>query len=179
MKRDGASFSALPSALSDTPFPTHVLANDPTSAAITMSGIEVAGLALGALPLIIQAIKVYAGGVSTVERYFKYEIPLRDLHRAVEAEYVIYQNTCEELLNSVVEDNEDRAALLDQPGGPGWKRPELEAALRERLSRSYPAYIGTMESMMRIVSEIKRLLKLDKAGKVRSCYLIVGIRHRI
>ncbi|KAF4546677.1 uncharacterized protein LTHEOB_3985 [Lasiodiplodia theobromae] len=132
-----------------------------------MSGIEVAGLALGALPLIIQAIKVYADGVSTVERYFKYEIPLRDLHRAVEAEYVIYQNTCEELLNSVVGDNEDRAALLDQPGGPGWKRPELEATLKERLSRSYPAYIGTMDSMMRIVSEIKRLLKLDKAGKLQ------------
>lgn len=156
-----------------------MLANDPTSAASTMSGIEVAGLALGALPLIIQAIKVYADGVSTVERYFKYEIPLRDLHRAVEAEYVIYQNTCEELLNALVEDNEVRAALLDQPGGPGWRRPALEETLEKRLSRSYQAYIGTMESMLRAVSEIKRLLKLDKGGKVRASYAIVGFRHRI
>ncbi|KAL0265342.1 hypothetical protein SLS55_001307 [Diplodia seriata] len=132
-----------------------------------MSGIEVAGLVLGALPLIIHAITVYADGVSTVERYFKYEIPLRNLHRALEAEYVIYQNTCEELLNGIVEGNEQRAALLDKPGGPDWAKPALEERLKQRLSRAYTAYIGTMESMKDTISGIEALLKLDKTGKVQ------------
>ncbi|KAL1618319.1 hypothetical protein SLS54_007296 [Diplodia seriata] len=132
-----------------------------------MSGIEVAGLVLGALPLIIKAITVYADGVSTVERYFKYEIPLRNLRRALEAEYVIYQNTCEELLNGIIEDNEQRAALLDKPGGPDWTNPLLEDRLRERLSRAYTAYIGTMEDMKDTISRIETLLKLDKNGKVQ------------
>ncbi|OMP81792.1 hypothetical protein BK809_0006100 [Diplodia seriata] len=141
-----------------------------------MSGIEVAGLVLGALPLIIHAITVYADGVSTVERYFKYEIPLRNLHRALEAEYVIYQNTCEELLNGIVEGNEQRAALLDKPGGPDWAKPALEERLKQRLSRAYTAYIGTMKSMKDTVSGIEALLKLDKTGKVRILCHIGGAR---
>ncbi|OJD33126.1 uncharacterized protein BKCO1_3300010 [Diplodia corticola] len=132
-----------------------------------MSGIEVAGLVLGALPLIIHAITVYADGVSTVERYFKYEIPLRSLHRSLEAEFVIYQNTCEELLNGIVKDNEERAALLNNPGGPDWKKAVLEEKLKDRLSRSYMAYVGAMEDMKDAMLDMKKLLKLDKSGKVQ------------
>ncbi|KAL1636601.1 hypothetical protein SLS56_001186 [Neofusicoccum ribis] len=132
-----------------------------------MSGVEVAGLVLGTLPLLIEAIKAYADGVSTVERYLKYEVPLRNLHRALGAEYVIYQNTCEELLNGLVENNDERTALLEQPGGPGWRKPALERKLNQRLSRAYTAYVETMEDMEFAVSEIKKLLKLGSDGKVQ------------
>lgn len=132
-----------------------------------MSGIEVAGLVLGAMPMLIEAVKAYADGVSTVTLYLKYERPLRSLHNALDAEFGIYQNTCEELLDGLVENNDERAALIAQPGGLAWKDPELQAKLEQRLSRTYRGYVGTMEDMEYAISEIKGLLKLGPDGKVR------------
>lgn len=131
-----------------------------------MSGVEAAGLVLGVLPLIIEAVKAYADGVSTVERYLKYEIPLQDLSRALNLQYVLYQNTCKQLLNGLVEDNEERAALLEKPGGPAWATPELERKLQQRLSREYESFLETMSEIESVVSKIKRLLKFGPDGKV-------------
>lgn len=86
-----------------------------------MSGVEVAGLVLAVLPVLVEAIKFYAEGVSTVERYLKYRVPLQSVLRALQNEKVIYLNTCETLLNGLVDNNEEREALLKDPGGPAWK----------------------------------------------------------
>ncbi|KAK7727101.1 hypothetical protein SLS57_003135 [Botryosphaeria dothidea] len=132
-----------------------------------MSGVETAGIVLGAMPLIIEAVKAYANGVSTVERYLKYEVPLTNLYTVLQAEYVIYQNTCEELLNGIVTRNDERAALLECPGGPGWKELDLERRMEQLLSKAYASYINTMLLMNGAVSDIKKLLKLGSDGKVQ------------
>ncbi|KAF2144987.1 uncharacterized protein K452DRAFT_316124 [Aplosporella prunicola CBS 121167] len=132
-----------------------------------MSGVEVAGLVLGALPLIIEAIKIYADGVSTVERYLRYEEPLLDLYWALETEYIMYQNTCEQLLDGIVDSNTEMAMLLQDPGGPAWKKQELECMVKHRLSRSYPSYERAMYKMELAVDGIKGLLKLGPTGEVQ------------
>jgi hypothetical protein len=126
---------------------------------------EVAGLVLAAIPILIEGIKAYSKGVSTVTIFLRYQIPLEDLAQVLGAEETIYRNICNQLLQGLV-DNKRKAELLQNPGGNVWKDPDLQAGLEERLSTSYDAFSRTVKSMEAAMEEIKKLLKLDSRGKV-------------
>ena len=68
-----------------------------------MSGVEAAGLILGALPLVVSGLESYIEGVATIKRYFRYKNELKSLLRALTTEYDIFRNTCEELLEGLVQ----------------------------------------------------------------------------
>jgi hypothetical protein len=126
---------------------------------------EVAGLVLAAIPILIEGIKAYSKGVSTVTVFLRYQIPLEDLAQVLGAEQTIYRNICNQLLQGLV-DNKRKAELLQNPGGNAWRDPELQAGLEERLSTSYDAFNRTVKSMEAAMEEIKKLLKLNSKGKV-------------
>jgi len=126
---------------------------------------EVAGLVLAAIPILIEGIKAYSKGVSTVTVFLRYQIPLEDLAQVLGAEQTIYRNICNQLLQGLV-DNKRKAELLQNPGGNAWRDPELQAGLEERLSTSYDAFNRTVKSMGAAMEEIKKLLKLNSKGKV-------------
>ncbi|KAL1635637.1 hypothetical protein SLS56_001690 [Neofusicoccum ribis] len=132
-----------------------------------MSGIEMAGLFLGAIPLVIEGVKFYVNSGSTLRHYLKYKNILSDLCQELEIEYVIYQNTCEQLLDGLIEDSNEKASLLENPTGNAWKNEILEEKLKKRLARSYCIYMKTMEDMEKDVDEVKKLLKLGPDGKVQ------------
>ena len=77
--------------------------------------MEAVGLVLGVIPLVISALEYYAEGV---HKRWRYKRELSSLKRILDAEFVRYLNTCEELLSGIVP-NATLAALLDFPGGPG------------------------------------------------------------
>ena len=130
-----------------------------------MSGIEVAGLVLGTIPLIAAGLETYIQGVATIRRYLKYKNELKSLLRALTTEYDIFRNSCEELLEGLVQ-TRTMALLLQDPGGDPWKDPMLEKKLRIRLQGAYTGYLETVDDMNSVVEEFKRRLKL-KDGKVR------------
>lgn len=132
-----------------------------------MSGIEAVGLVLGAIPLAAKAFKVYAESVSTVGRYRKYKHILRDLYQEIDSERIEYLNTCELLLDGIVDDNAQKTRLLQNPGGDEWQGSELEGRLKRRLAGSYETYMKIIENMNNTVKEINALLKLGPDGKVQ------------
>lgn len=132
-----------------------------------MSGIEVVGLVLGAIPLAAKAFKVQAESVSTVGRYRKYKHILRDLYQEIDSERIEYLNTCELLLDGIVDDNIQKTRLLQNPGGDEWQGSELEDRLKRRLAGSYETYMNIIENMNNTVEEINALLKLGPDGKVQ------------
>lgn len=131
-----------------------------------MSRIEAVGLVLGAIPLAAKAFKVYAESVSTVGRYRKYKHILRDLYQEIDSERIEYLNTCELLLDGIVDDNAQKTRLLQNPGGDEWQGSELEGRLKRRLAGSYETYMKIIENMNNTVEEINALLKLGPDGKV-------------
>lgn len=135
-------------------------------------GIEVAGLVLGALPLVVEVLKAYTDGISTMGRYLRYKIPLKRLSTELGTEYVVYQNTCERLLDGLFDNNEEREALLREPGGPAWKNPILERELERRLLKGYEPFVNTMNEIDLAVSEIMKLLKFGPDGHVSRNLLI-------
>ena len=139
---------------------------------------EVAGLVLATIPLLIEGIKAYSNGVSTVRVFLRYQIPLEDLAQVLGAEETIYRNICNQLLEGLV-DNKRKVELLRNPGGDAWKDPDLQIRLEERLSTSYDTFNRTVKSMKTSMEEIKKLLKLDSKGKVVTLMVYLWITGAI
>lgn len=134
-----------------------------------MSGIEVAGIVLGCIPLVISALEHYIEGVASIKRYVRYKEELESVRRRLLVEQDIYINTCDALLEGLVPVNELDQYLAD-PGGELWRAPLLEERLKERLKRSYGSYTLTIRDMNDTLHELKRKLRLNPdSGKVRYC----------
>jgi hypothetical protein len=131
-----------------------------------MSGVEVAGLVLGAIPLLVSGLESYIKGVATIKRYFKYKNELKSLLRTLTTEYDIFRNSCEMLLEGLVHAHK-MTLLLKDPGGNLWKDPFIERKLKNRLQSSYVGYLQTVDDMELAVEEFKARLKLGPDGKVR------------
>lgn len=131
-----------------------------------MSGIEVAGLVLGALPLIVTALDIYKGTVSKVSKWRRYEREVDRLIRCLRLEDARLQSICEKLLGGSVSGT-DIAAMIKDPGGPLWKDNGLHQKLEPswRLWYSGEDLMGTIEDIKSAVDEIKDKLKLVD-GKV-------------
>jgi hypothetical protein len=130
-----------------------------------MSGLEVAGIVLGALPLVISALEHYANGIQTAKRYWRYKSELRSLILQIDTERGIFINTLEQLLGGIVR-IEHMAGFLSNPGGDEWKNADVDSKLKDRLRGVYEIYVGNVQGMERSLKVIMAKLALDSEGKV-------------
>lgn len=128
-----------------------------------MSGLEVAGAVLAALPLVISALEHYAQGVEGVKRFYRYRIQLQSLVDAVKTQKVIFSDTLEQLLTGIVRIDEMVAFIADPAA-----QPEVDLLLKKRLKEGYDAYFANVRGMESALAKMKDKLVLDAAGKVRA-----------
>jgi hypothetical protein len=133
-----------------------------------MSGLEVAGVVLGALPLVISALEHYANGIHTAKRYWRYKLELKSLILQIDTERGIFINTLEQLLGGLVR-IEHMTEFLSNPGGEAWQDAEIDLKLRDRLRSVYSIYLGNVGGMKRSLEMIMEKLVLDPDGKVSLC----------
>lgn len=131
-----------------------------------MAGVDIAGVVLGAIPLVISGLEHYAEGVLTIKIMFNYPSEFRSLSRRLRVEQDIFRNNIELLLHDCVEDSV-LTELLENVGGKEWSNPVVEKALARKLRISYSVYLETVESMDKTLREFKERLKLNDDGKVR------------
>ncbi|KAJ4369654.1 hypothetical protein N0V83_005416 [Neocucurbitaria cava] len=129
-----------------------------------MAGIEVAGLVLGAIPLILKGLQFYAEGIAVTKRYWKYKEEVNNILYELGAENTMYINTINMLLIGVVSRKEMTEFLAD-PGGVRWKEAKFDKKLRQRLDTSYDSYMESITHLMRMANKFKERLKLNSAGK--------------
>lgn len=133
-----------------------------------MSGLEVAGVVLGSLPLVISALEHYAKGVHTAKRYWRYKSELRALILQIDTERGIFINTLEQLLSGLVR-IEHMSDFLSNPGGKIWQ--DVDVQLKQRLRSAYEVYFGNVSGMARSLKTIREKLALDPdSGKVRPLF---------
>jgi len=123
-----------------------------------MSGLEVAGVVLGSLPLVISALEHYANGVHTAKRYWRYKSELRTLILQINTERGIFINTLEQLLSGLVR-IEHMSEFLSNPGGESWK--DVDVQLKLRLRSAYEVYFGNVSGMARSLKRMREKLALD------------------
>ena len=130
-----------------------------------MSGIEVTGIVLGAIPLLISALEHYAEGIHLIRRWLRYQRELKSLIRILRAEYTRFLGTCERVLYGLIPGTE-RRLLIEQTHSSRWKDPALERKLRERLRHAYMPYMESIDDMNEAIEDLRDRLKLNKSLQV-------------
>ncbi|CAN9380991.1 hypothetical protein CC77DRAFT_141742 [Alternaria alternata] len=130
-----------------------------------MSGIEVAGLVLGALPLIIQGIDSYREGLSTLRSMWDRDIEYPALLRKLRAQYDHYELTIRILFGSITSEAEWTKMTTDPMASRGlWK--SKETALQDKLQNAYNSYQSIMAEIEQITKSIASRLDLDGAAEL-------------
>lgn len=134
-----------------------------------MSGIEVAGLVLGSIPLVISALKYYDHGIMTIERARSYTRYRMTLIEALNEERTRLENICEFILDGLVP-KFDIERMIADPWGDLWKDEALKLKLRARLWNSLTQFEQTSQEMRTAMRELMDKLDVGPDGKVSSSY---------
>jgi excinuclease UvrABC helicase subunit UvrB len=132
-----------------------------------MSGIEVAGLVLGSIPLIISALESYNEGLDPVKSFIRWERELPQFIRKLRNQHVHFAQTTRLLLEPITTEFE-LAEMLSEPSGKLWKDDDMTGKLKDKLQESYHAYQSTITDIERIMKKIASKLDLERATEVRT-----------
>ena len=131
-----------------------------------MSGIEVAGIALAVFPILVDGMVRFIDGVQTIKWYRRYRARLQDYADIMGAQSIWYQDTLEELLIDIVQNEEELEVLIAQPTGAIWENPKYRQKLKQRLGRSHEVYLRLSEKMVKALLSMCEELGIDSSGKV-------------
>lgn len=128
-----------------------------------MSGFEVAGLVLGALPLVFSALEGYrklaekAGFWRDIRH--KYQI----FKIRLECQRLDFIATIRVSLLPLVTagDNSQIRHLIDDPLGDGWKDARIAALLEKKLQGQYQLYEEIVGEIRQVVLELESELSVD------------------
>lgn len=136
------------------------------------SGVEIAGLVLGALPVLLAGLRFYAEGIAVGTRMWKYKEGVKRLSMELQTEIILYENSINILLVGVVS-QVDMPMFLTSPGGALWKEKSFQQNLERRLGTSYVVYLEVISQLQVAAQEFHRRLGLNEAGNV--CLLAVAL----
>ncbi|EGP88203.1 uncharacterized protein MYCGRDRAFT_40054, partial [Zymoseptoria tritici IPO323] len=128
-----------------------------------MSGVEVIGLVLGAIPLIISGLEHYKTCVKTIKSIKHTAVELGTVARNLRTEGLMFRNTLQILLSQCL-DHETQKQLLDA-SADGWDQGNVRDALQQRLQTSYELYMEHVHRVRSTLSEFMERLHLGPDGK--------------
>jgi hypothetical protein len=135
-----------------------------------MSGIELAGLVLGALPIVIAGLEAYNEGLDPIKAFYRWERELPHFIHQLRLQHVHYEQTVK-LLFSPITTETQLARMISDPVG-AWSDDELADKLKYKLNEAYGAYEATMSEIERIMCKIAGKLDLERAKSVSAQFYI-------
>lgn len=140
-----------------------------------MSGFEVAGLVLGAIPMVVAAFQVYSDTFSKVDKWKRYARDVGRISRSLLLDQARLESICEKLLSGLVPVT-DIEAMMKQPHGPLWKAKSLNDRMDIRLWKSGEDIMAAIGDIYSAVDEIKVKLNLV-GGEASLCHLETVFRR--
>ncbi|KAI0201302.1 hypothetical protein F4808DRAFT_426014 [Astrocystis sublimbata] len=131
-----------------------------------MSGFEVVGIVLGAIPLLISALEHYERGMKTIQIVRRRAKVMHSINTALSTEQTILRNTCETLLAGII-DPKDMKPLLEEPFGRLWQDPDTQALVERRLDHTLKDFKALVHSMKETVEEIRLKLGLGPGFEIK------------
>ncbi|KAF2130672.1 hypothetical protein P153DRAFT_396059 [Dothidotthia symphoricarpi CBS 119687] len=127
-----------------------------------MSGLEIAGVLLGAFPLIISGLEHWRDVAKVGGFFWRIRNEYKACRREVQFHEILYKRNLRELLLPITDDAVQVTCLISDPGGKGWGSEVLQERLKGRLLESYNLYMEIICEMNRTVEELREELALDK-----------------
>lgn len=128
-----------------------------------MSGIEVAGLVLGAFPIATALLEKYRDVAGHVNSWYKIRSEYQRSNYDLEFHRLSFEENLKQLLFPLVGDDGQLQDLIEKPGGPVWNDPALQRALENRLQKSYRVYMEILDEMQQTMQELNKELSVDNA----------------
>jgi hypothetical protein len=102
-----------------------------------MSGIEVAGLAVGIIPIFVEILKSYSAAKRRLQTFTHYTQVAYDVQLRYGVAEANFGNECQLLLKAVVTDALELSLMVDDPHHSGWRNVSLEPRFRKFLKRDH------------------------------------------
>ncbi|KAI2473821.1 hypothetical protein F4781DRAFT_4317 [Annulohypoxylon bovei var. microspora] len=123
-----------------------------------MSGLEVAGLILGRLPLVISALEYYQSSLSIL-KYRSEKSEIREVEHSLKYRQTLFHTTVELLLHQFLEPAEIQE-LLSDPTGSKWQNKSVDLALRESIGHDeYILFSDTTKQLFEALSSLQESLR--------------------
>lgn len=127
-----------------------------------MSGLEVAGLVLGVLPIAVKTLQTYKKALSSYRNAVGF---IQALKADLSNEHCILKCTCELLIQGIAGYHEiDR--MLQDPFGPEWKQDRFNRELCLRLGESYSSFESGIHELKNLLEELTTKIGLGPDLKV-------------
>ena len=123
-----------------------------------MSGVEVAGLFLGVLPVVIEAVKAYHATCEKIQIFQHYSREVERIQKQFRVRQRMFLNECHLLLQLVVDDDVTKAMLGDFEHSL-WRDKDLNNQLNNYLSDSYQSCKDIVEDTQTILEDVGEELR--------------------
>jgi hypothetical protein len=125
-----------------------------------MSGLEIAGLALGAFPLMLHLLEDYRKGAEVLSDWWRIRRAYEEWKHDLAYHQTAFQLSSKLILMPLMVDDE-LEQFLNDPTGQIWRDKMWEARLKERLSDSYDAVLRLVSGINDIMLTIEKQLGVN------------------
>lgn len=129
-----------------------------------MSGFEIAGLVLGAFPILCEAATGLRGVFKDFRSWRRFETTFENFILGLEREHISFSQTLDLLLDPI--DNlsqNERQALRDDPNSPLWFDLRIQKELEQRVQPKYHDwFMRQLRGMNDALDELHVMLPVDK-----------------
>lgn len=150
-----------------------------------MSGFEVAGLVLGAIPLALELLKHYEDAAHRLSYWRKIQVEYLHCKGELELQALLFKKNLRRLLLPLDMSDTEIDTLLANPNDPAWKDHSVESRLEARLQDTYRHYLEYVKRLEQTMKELKDILAVDSAGvqghlaKARDSWTWKGLRNKV
>ena len=134
-----------------------------------MSGIEIVGFILAALPLAISAVEHYHNGLDPLRDYLRYDSTLKSLRTRLRIQQDLFEGTLKRLLLDDLSPPQAQALFPDvhqRADRVQWNTPEIDKKLQNRLGRKYENFMNVVREMEMAMRKLMKLLDIDVEERV-------------
>lgn len=136
-----------------------------------MSGIEVAGLVFGILPILIEVVKSYSDVADGLQTFRHWSKEVKSIALALNTQNVIFLNYCRLLLR-LVEDDKAAEDMLENRSDQRWTSKELNDKLNVVLKDSLELCRSIIEETKDVIDEMKE--EMRKFDHIKAQKKMVG-----
>jgi hypothetical protein len=131
-----------------------------------MSGVEIAGLAIGVIPVVVEILKSYRTAKERIDSFRKHGEVVFDIQLRYRVAATSFSNDCRLLFKAVVHNARELPAMLEDPQHDAWRDPNLESQFRAFLEQDYQLFKD-------IVLLIRNVLR-DTQNALQDCERQIG-----
>ncbi|RSL40081.1 hypothetical protein CEP53_013606 [Fusarium sp. AF-6] len=128
-----------------------------------MSGFEVAGIVLGALPLLIEGAKATKFYLQGIERWWQFETDFEAFVRAITFEDVIFTQNLDLLLLPLDLSDNERNSLKASSKSSLWRHPDIVAQLKHHLREALPLFTRLLNELRISLDELHEMIPVKNA----------------